>query len=158
MALRVLSGVISNADGPVQDSVVIGFNPHVVLSAPPRVEVVDMRTVGAAGAFSDVPAEHVALRELDFRIPGLLLFGRRTRFFIDTATTPDQITIQWSKGAETIGIAPEISYMIIGDVADGSAVGAGTVQPPGGNVTPDVPGIGDRPPFPITGGTDRNRR
>jgi len=33
MPLRVLSGVISNADGPVTDEVVIGFNPHVVISS-----------------------------------------------------------------------------------------------------------------------------
>jgi hypothetical protein len=45
MPLRVLSGVISNADGPVADEVVIGFNPHVVISVPQPVEVVKMRTI-----------------------------------------------------------------------------------------------------------------
>jgi hypothetical protein len=139
MPLRVLSGVISNADGPVRDEVVIEFNPHVVLSVPPQVEVVKMRTIGPEGRFLDVPAEHVALRELEFRIMAFSLTGQTTRFFVGTATTLDQITISWSKGSRTLGIAPEISYMIIGEVeGSGSGSGGDTGQPPIG--TPGTPG------------------
>lgn len=158
MPLRVLSGVISNADGPVADEVVIGFNPHVVISVPQPVEVVKMRTIGPEGRFIDVPAEHVALRELEFRIMGFLLTSQTTRFFVGTATTLDQITISWSKGPRTLGIAPEISYMIIGEVeGSGSGSGGDTGRPPIG--TPGTPGgnIG-QPVTPPGATTTRGRK
>jgi hypothetical protein len=158
MPLRVLSGVIRNEDGPVADQVVIGFNPHVVISAPQRVEVVDMRTIGPDGRFLDVPAEHVAPRELDFRISGFILTSARTRFFIGTTTTLDQITITWSKGSRTLGIYPEISYMIIGEI-EGSGSGSGGGQSPVGTPTPGTPGgIVGQPVTPPSGTTTRGRR
>ena len=158
MPLRVLSGVISNADGPVADEVVIGFNPHVVISAPQRVEVVKIRTIGPEGRFLDVPAEHVALRELDFSISAFLITSSRTRFFINTATTRDQITISWSKGSRTLGIAPEISYMIIGEVeGSGSGSGGGTGQPPNPVGTPGTPGGNVGHPITLPGGTTGKR-
>jgi len=155
MPLRVLSGVVCNEDGPVADQVVIGFSPHVVISAPQQVEVVDMRTIGPEGRFLDVPAEHVALRELDFRIMGFIVTSARTRFFISTTTTLDQITISWSKGSRTLGIAPEISYMIIGEV-EGSGSGGG--QPPIGSPTPGTPGGDGGPPITPPPGTTTGRR
>jgi len=162
MALRVLSGVIFNEDGPVQGSVEIGFNPHAVISAPPRIEVVKMRTVGPSGRYSDVPAEHVALREINFRT--LFLSSGHIRNFIDTVTTPDQITISWSKGSRSIGIAPEISYMIIGDIGDDSVDGDGNsgggdpIRPPGPVVNPVDPGIGVRPPGTLPDGEKTNKK
>ena len=155
MPLRVLSGVVCNEDGPVADQVMIGFSPHVVISAPQQVEVVDMRTIGPEGRFLDVPAEHVALRELDFRIMGFIVTSARTRFFISTTTTLDQITISWSKGSRTLGIAPEISYMIIGEV-EGSGSGGG--QPPIGSPTPGTPGGDGGPPITPPPGTTTGRR
>jgi len=163
MPLRVLSGVISNADGPVAESVVIGFNPHVVLSAPERVEVAKMRTIGPAGDFLDVPAEHVAMREINFRHPAMLLIGQMTRFFIDTQITLDQITIAWSKGSRTIGILPEISYMIIGEVEGsgsgyGGGGGGGSSRPTGPVGTPSTP-VGDiGRPVTLPGGITGERK
>jgi len=157
MPLRVLSGVISNADGPVRDEVVIGFNPHVVLSVPPQVEVVKVRTIGPEGRFIEVPAEHVALRELEFTIMAFRLTSTTTRFFIGTATTLDQITISWSKGSRTLGIAPEISYMIIGEV-EGRGSGGSGGQPPVGTPTPGTPGGDGGPPITPPPGTTTGRR
>jgi len=158
MPLRVLSGVICNEDGPVADQVIIGFNPHVVISAPLRVEVVDMRTIGPEGRFLDVPAEHVALRELDFLIKGFILISASLRFQIGTTTTLDQITISWSKGSRTLGIAPEISYMIIGEVeGSGDGNGGGTGRPPIGTPGTPVGNVG-QPITPPVGTTSRSRK
>lgn len=157
MALRVLSGVISNADGPVADEVVIGFNPHAVLSVPPSVEVVNLRTVGPDGRFLALPAEHVAIREIEFRIMAFMFMSQTKRFFIGTQTTLDQITIAWSKGSQTIGILPEISYMIIGEVEGTGGAAAGNGMPNPG-ITPAAPGRNFGNPVTLPGGIAGDRK
>jgi hypothetical protein len=89
------------------------------------------------------------------------LFSRnRIRNFIDTVTTLDQITVNWSRGPHIIGIAPEISYLVIGDVGEDSDDDGNddpSPRPPDVTVDSGLPDIGDRPPVPVPGGTDDER-
>ncbi|NIP31784.1 MAG: hypothetical protein GTO02_01820 [Candidatus Dadabacteria bacterium] len=106
MALRILSGLVFNNNDLPNGSVTIGFNPHRLIFGD--ANITKMRTLGPDRDFTDEPAEHVALREL--QVKG----APQMKVFINTITTATEMTITWELRGDIR--SPEISYMVIGEV------------------------------------------
>ncbi len=113
MALRVLSGLIHNNTGLLDGFVIIGFNPHRLIFGDARIT--KMRTIGSDGEFTDVPTEHIGLRELSLAVPPPVIpfLFPGSDIFVNTQTTQHELVVRWKC---YVGLAPEISYMVIGDV------------------------------------------
>jgi len=112
MALRVLSGFVNIAStGPKAGQVRIRFNPHERIDGD--APVIERRTIGPAGQFTSARAKHIVLRQIT-------LSGSDPKadstFRLGDTINQDQITITWNGSGPAF--SEEVSYMIIGEVAD----------------------------------------
>ena len=124
MALRILAGIVNiTSTGPKSGKVRIGFNPHVRIDGD--ASLAERTTIGPAGRFLAVPAKHVALRQITF----IDLDSDTNRFSVGDSIDRDRLRITW-KGTGA-SFSEEISYLVIGEVADASSASAAKVARPG---------------------------
>jgi|GEM_PF-2964083 len=125
MAIRILSGII--VCGPPVSFVRIGFNPHQLIESDDSDnKLAQKKAIGPNRDFTKVPAKHVALRQLLFqRRHGALNFGEdisQKLIVIDTISA-SELRVTWDASVDLSSdfsriIPIEISYMVIGEVAD----------------------------------------
>ncbi len=108
MTLRVLSGILV-PDRKV-GTITIHFNPHRVAGDGRGAK---MSKVGADGDFAYTPAINVALRQIKADSSHREAWNYKID---DKASSKDSVTVGWSYYEESP--IEEISYMIIGDVAE----------------------------------------
>ena len=131
MALRILSGIVKIGNGPKNGSVRIRFNPHERIDGDAPVQ--ERRTIGAAGDFVSEPAKLIALRQISLHVPvePTLVFTTKTmKLRLGDTITANRLTITWSGVGQSF--TEEISYMVIGEVADPPVPAPGPPLPPRG--------------------------
>ncbi len=114
MGIRALSGVIFTR-GARTGTATIRFRPHAAMVDGEGV-VDEMMEAGPDGEFISIPCKHVALRQLT-QLARPSPHGSSVTFAIDDEIAPDRLTIEWRTEGDT-GFMSEISYLVIGDVAE----------------------------------------
>ena len=117
MALRILSGFVNIGNGPKNGQVRIRFNPHQRIDGD--APVIERRTIGASGDFVSEPAKLIALRQISLHVPvePTTVFTTKTmKLRLGDTITANRLTITWNGVGQSF--TEEISYMVIGEVAD----------------------------------------
>lgn len=117
MSVRVLSGILVTRDYP-SGNATIHFSDHRVTGTLTKAH--QTQELGPTRRFRDVPCKIVSMREIKIQETERPISRQRTETdFLrinDTAINRDYLEIEW-KGTGGSRIE-EISYMIIGEVAD----------------------------------------
>ncbi|MHC4547448.1 MAG: hypothetical protein ACYTEZ_01615 [Planctomycetota bacterium] len=107
MALRVLSGIVAIGRGPKNGSVTIDFLPHGA-AAGGDADLIETTEVGPNAAFADVPAKHVALRQMKLSETTTdAAGGDEWAFIVNDRVDRNSLRITW--GGRGLAFAEEIS-------------------------------------------------